>query len=99
MIVKTASSHPVKLHKHLSVFALGINPQAVVGVEIEHKHQMSNGNSFAQLSSEAAENAARVVLKQLTGRLNFSKHQSKLDEEMECLQFGICNYQTQKIVF
>ena len=41
------------------------------------------------LSSEAIENAARSVLKQLSERLNFSKQQ-KNDDAMECLQFGIC---------
>jgi len=56
---------------------------------------MSYGNRFAQLTTEAAENAAHLVLTQLTERLNFSKHQSKKDEEMECLQFGICSYQNQ----
>ena len=54
---------------------------------------MSCGNRFAQLTTEAAENAAQLVLTQLSERLNFSKHQSKIDEEMECLQFGICSYQ------
>ena len=52
-------------------------------------------NRFAQLTTEAAENAARLVLKQLSERLDFSKHQSNPDEEMECLQFGICSYQPQ----
>ena len=56
---------------------------------------MSYGNRFAQLTTEAAENAAHLVLTQLSERLNFSKHQSESDEEMECLQFGICSYQTQ----
>ena len=56
---------------------------------------MSYGNRFAQLTTEAAENAARQVLRQLSERLNFSKLQSKNDEEMECLQFGICSYQAQ----
>ena len=41
------------------------------------------------LSSEAVENAARSVLKQLSERLNLSKQQRN-DESMECLQFGIC---------
>ena len=53
---------------------------------------MYKGNRFAQLTTEAAENAARLVLSQLTERLNFSQHQSSNDEEMECLQFGICSY-------
>ena len=56
---------------------------------------MSYGNRIAQLTTEAAENAARLVLAQLSERLDFYKHQSKVDEEMECLQFGICSYQTQ----
>ena len=56
---------------------------------------MSYGNRFAQLTTEAAENAAQLVLTQLSERLNFSKHQSESDEEMECLQFGICSYQAQ----
>jgi len=56
---------------------------------------MSYGNRFAQLTTEAAENAAHLVLSQLSERLNFSKHQSESDEEMECLQFGICSYQPQ----
>ena len=61
---------------------------------------MSYGNRFAQLTSEAAENAAHLVLTQLSERLNFSKHQSESDEEMECLQFGICSYQplSQRVV-
>ena len=56
---------------------------------------MSYVNRFAQLTTEAAENAAHLVLSQLSERLNFSKHQSESDEEMECLQFGICSYQPQ----
>tara|TARA_B100001250_G_scaffold408443_1_gene430862 strand:- start:975 stop:1163 length:189 start_codon:yes stop_codon:yes gene_type:complete len=56
---------------------------------------MSYGNRFSQLTTEAAENAARLVLNQLSERLNLYKHQSKSDEEMECLQFGICSYRTQ----
>ena len=56
---------------------------------------MSYGNRFAQLTTEAAENAAHLVLTQLSERLNFSKHQSESDEEMECLHFGICSYQPQ----
>ena len=56
---------------------------------------MSYGNRFAQLTTEAAENAARLVLSQLSERLSFSKHSSNSDEEMECLQFGICSYQAQ----
>ena len=56
---------------------------------------MSYGNRFAQLTTEAAENAARLVLSQLSERLSFSKHRTNNDEEMECLQFGICSYQVQ----
>ena len=62
---------------------------------------MSYGNRFTQLTTEAAENAARLVLAQLSERLSFSNQQSKIDSEMECLQFGICSYQThpQRVVF
>ena len=56
---------------------------------------MSYKNRFAQLTTEAAENAARLVLTQLAERLNLSTQLSKNDKEMECLQFGICAYQTQ----
>ena len=56
---------------------------------------MSYGNQFAKLTTEAAENAARLVLSQLSERLSFSKHPSNNDEEMECLQIGICSYQAQ----
>ena len=56
---------------------------------------ISYGNHFAKLTTEAAENAARLVLSQLSERLRFSKHLSNNDEEMECLQFGICSYQAQ----
>ena len=56
---------------------------------------MSYGNRFAQLTTEAAENAARLVLSQLSERLSLSKHPPNNDEEMECLQFGICSYQAQ----
>ena len=56
---------------------------------------MAYGNRFAQLTTEAAENAALLVLTQLSERLNFSKNAIKRDEEMECLQFGICSYKTQ----
>jgi len=61
---------------------------------------MAYVNRFAQLTTEAAENAARLVLTQLSERLNFSRHQTKIDEEMECLQFGICSYQpqTQRVI-
>ena len=54
---------------------------------------MSYANRFAQLTTDAAENAARLVLNQLSQRLRFSKNLSNTDEEMECLQFGICSYQ------
>ena len=54
---------------------------------------MSYGNRFALLTTEAAENAAQLVLTQLSERINFSRNKSKIDEEMECLQFGICSYQ------
>ena len=53
---------------------------------------MSYGNPFNDLTLEAAENAARNVLTQLSDRLNFSKNDSRNDEELECLQFGICTY-------
>ena len=56
---------------------------------------MSYGNRFAQLTTEAAEKAALLVLSQLSERIIFTKHQSKIDNEMECLQFGICSYQAQ----
>tara|TARA_B100001996_G_scaffold277989_1_gene218491 strand:+ start:501 stop:689 length:189 start_codon:yes stop_codon:yes gene_type:complete len=56
---------------------------------------MPYGNRFAQLTTEAAENAARLVLSQLSERINFTNHQSKIDDEMDCLQFGICSYQPQ----
>ena len=86
----------MKLHKYLSVYSLGIiHP---IGVEIKRGSSsvlMSYGNRFAQLTTEAAENAARLVLSQLSERLSFSKHPSNNDEEMECLQFGICSYQVQ----
>ena len=56
---------------------------------------MSYANRFLQLTTEAAENAAQLVISQLSERINFYRHQSKIDEEMECLQFGICSYQPQ----
>tara|TARA_Y100001968_G_scaffold320677_1_gene353957 strand:+ start:406 stop:606 length:201 start_codon:yes stop_codon:yes gene_type:complete len=56
---------------------------------------MTSVSSFAQLTTEAAENAARLVLIQLSERLNFPNHKIKSDKEMECLQFGICSYETQ----
>ena len=58
---------------------------------------MDYKSRIAQLTTEAAETAARLVLNQLSERLNFSKHQTKTDEDMECLQFGICSYQPQRI--
>ena len=54
---------------------------------------MSSKNRFAQLTVEAAENAAQLVIKQLSDRLTFSQYQPIDDNEMECLQFGICSYQ------
>ncbi len=60
------------------------------------KPPMSYANRFAQLTTEAAENAAQLVLRQLSERLSFSKHPSNEDEEMECMQFGICSYQAQQ---
>ncbi len=67
---------------------------------MDHKTAMPYANRFVQLTTEAAENAARVVLSQLSERLSFSKRLSIKDEEMECLQFGICSYETkrQKII-
>ena len=61
---------------------------------------MSFANRFTQLTSEGAEKAAHLVLNQLSERLNFYKQQSINDEDMECLQFGICSYQhqTKKII-
>ena len=61
----------------------------------ELRPPMSYENRFAQLTTEAAENAARLVLTQLSERLNISKHQSKIDDDMECMQFGICSSQPQ----
>jgi len=68
---------------------------------VDLRPPMSYGNRFAQLTTDAAENAARLVLSQLSERLSFSKNPSSNDEEMECLQFGICSYQaqTQRIDF
>ena len=57
---------------------------------------MSIENQIVQLTTEAAENAARLVLSQIAERLNFSKQRLRKDEEMECLQFGICSYQVQQ---
>ena len=53
---------------------------------------MYYGNRFVQLTAEAAEKAAQLVLEQLSERLCISKQQTKIDNEMECLQFGICSY-------
>ena len=41
------------------------------------------------LTPEAVENAAKVVLKQLSERLIFSNQGSIKDNKMDCLQFGI----------
>jgi len=57
---------------------------------------MYYGNRFVSLTTEAAENAAQLVLDQLSKRLCISKQQTKVDNEMECLQFGICSYQNQQ---
>tara|TARA_B100000214_G_scaffold293416_1_gene223134 strand:+ start:40 stop:219 length:180 start_codon:yes stop_codon:yes gene_type:complete len=54
---------------------------------------MSYGNNFAKLTTKAAEKAAQLVLDQLSERLHLTKLSLKTDEEMECLQFGICSYQ------
>tara|TARA_Y100001968_G_scaffold291471_1_gene295922 strand:+ start:1836 stop:2024 length:189 start_codon:yes stop_codon:yes gene_type:complete len=56
---------------------------------------MSLGKCFAQLTADAAENAAHLVLNQLSERLRFSKLPSNNDQEMECLQFGICAHKPQ----
>ena len=56
---------------------------------------MTYRNPFAQLSNEAVEHAAQNVLSQLTERLNFAKRHTRNDEEIECLQFGICSYEPQ----
>ena len=55
---------------------------------------MAYENRFAQLTTDAAEKAARLVLTQLSERINFSKQQNKIENDMECLQFGICSYQS-----
>ena len=57
---------------------------------------MSEGKHFTELTTESAENAAHLVLNQLSERLCFAKLQLKNEEEMECLQFGICSYQSKK---
>ncbi len=82
-------------NKYLSIYSLGSTP--LTGVDIKKGLQlpMSFSKRFAKLTTEAAENAARLVLTQLTERLNFIRHQSIMDEEMECMQFGICSYKTQ----
>ena len=56
---------------------------------------MTYENRITQLRTETAENAARLVIEQLSERLNFSRHQAKIDKEMECMQYGICSYQHQ----
>ena len=56
---------------------------------------MYYGNRFVQLTTEASEKAAQLVLEQLSKRLCISKQETKVDNEMECLQFGICSYQNQ----
>ena len=101
MILKTISSHPVRPHKHLSVYSLGTTPLRGVDIKKDLLTPMALGNRFAQLTNEAAEKAARLVITQLSERINFHKHQSKTDNEMECLQFGICSYQhqPQRVVF
>ena len=81
--------------KYLSVYSLCIIHPIGVEINCGSRPSMSYANRFAQLTTEAAENAARLVLSQLSERLSFSKHPSNNDEEMECLQFGICSYQAQ----
>ena len=85
----------MKPNKYLSVYSLGIFHPTGVEREVDRRPSMSYGNRFAQLTTEAAENAARLVLSQLSERLSFSRHSSYNDEEMECLQFGICSCQAQ----
>ncbi len=80
---------------YLSVYSLGSFPLMVVDIYKGSSSPMSYASRFAQLTNEAAENAARLVISQLSERINFYRHQSKIDDEMECLQFGICTYQTQ----
>jgi hypothetical protein len=62
---------------------------------VDLRPPMSYRKRFAHLTTEAAENAARLVINQLSERLSLSKHPLTNDEEMECLQFGICSYQAQ----
>ena len=76
----------------MSVYSLGSIPPIGVKINMEPRIPMSYINQFAQLTTQAAENAAKLVLDQLTARLYFYKHPSKIDEDMECLQFGICSY-------
>ena len=57
---------------------------------------MSYAKRFPQLKTDAVENAAIAVISQLKERLSFSKIPTSKDEEMECLQFGICSYQVQE---
>ncbi len=77
----------------MSVYSLGSLPFVGVENRYDDLSLMKFENRITQLTNEAAENAAQLVLTQLSERLSFSKHQSKLDEEMDCLQFGICTYQ------
>jgi len=52
---------------------------------VDLRPPMSYGNRFAQLTTEAAENAARLVLSQLSERLNFSKlHQITMKKWSVC---------------
>ena len=60
----------------------------------ERLANMSLGILFNASSAEAEEKAARIVISQLSNRLHFSKQQPSVDEEIECLQFGICTYET-----
>ena len=92
MTLKTCSSHPVRTHKHLCINSLGDTPTRVVDIRRIFK-LLCPRKSLCTSKHEAAENAARLVLTQLSERLNFYRHQSKSDEEMECLEFGICCYQ------
>ena len=79
----------------MSVYSLGSLPFVGVENRYDDLSLMKFENRITQLTNEAAENAAQLVLTQLSERLNLTKHQSKIDEEMECLQFGICSYQSQ----
>ena len=97
--VLLVSSHKIKsLFFKMFNALIVISSKLPIGVEIKRGSSsvlMSYGNRFAQLTTEAAENAARLVLSQLSERLSFSKHPSNNDEEMAGLQFGICSYQVQ----